>query len=326
MPDLRQLRALQAVAKAGSFSGAAEALNYTQPAVSKSIAALERELGAVLVERAFRPVRLTDAGAALVRHADELFARLSLARAEIDAITEANAGTVCVGTFGSAAAAFVVDALRDFRKRHPGVEVSIVEGMPSSLVRRLEAGELDLAVVFDFPAAGEDIGAGLELHDLLDQPFDVVLHPDHPLAREGRVRPVDLADDDWILQDFGPASPTLRLIGRMCAAAGFEPRVAFRVNDCQVILAMVAAGEGVSILPRLMLDPLRADVAVKPVDGAVPTQRVAAVRLPTRYLAPAAAEFLVALRDAAHARAESWAGAIASPAPGSARSSAPALP
>src|SRR5919108_1435267 len=115
MPDLRQLRALQAVATAGSFSGAADALDYTQPAVSKSIAALERDLGAVLVERGCRPVRLTDAGKALVRHADEVFARLALARSEIEAITRAEGGTVSVGTFGSAAAAFVVDALCEFR-------------------------------------------------------------------------------------------------------------------------------------------------------------------------------------------------------------------
>jgi DNA-binding transcriptional LysR family regulator len=307
MPDLRQLRALQAVAEAGSFSGAADALDYTQPAVSKSIATLERELGAVLVERQSRPVRLTDAGAALVRHADDVFARLSSAKLEIEAITQAEAGTVAVGTFGSAASAFVVDALCEFRKRHPDVRVSIVEGMPSSLVRRLRAGELDLAVVFDFPAAGEDIGEGLELHQLLDQPFDIVLHGNHPLARENRVRPADLANDDWILQDFGPESPTLKLIGRMCAAAGFEPRVAFRVNDCQVILAMVAAGEGVSILPRLMVDPLHADVVVRPVERDAPIQRVTAVRLPTRYLTPVAAEFLSALQDAAKRRVDSWA-------------------
>ena len=306
MPDLRQLRALQAVAEAGSFSGAADALNYTQPAISKSVAMLERELGAVLVERQCRPVRLTDAGAALVRHADEVFARLSSARSEIEVITNADAGTVAVGTFGSAAAAFVVDALCEFRKRHPGVHVSIAEGMPSALVRRLRAGELDLAVVFDFPAAGEDIGDGFELHQLFDQPFDIVLHPNHPRARENRVRPADVASDDWVLQDFGPESPTLKLIGRMCAAAGFEPRVVFRVNDCQVILAMVAAGEGVSILPRLMVDPLHADVVVTPVDGDVPIQRVAAVRLPTRYLAPATAEFLSALQDAAKRRVDSW--------------------
>src|SRR5919108_2531688 len=306
MPDLKQLRVLAAVAEAGSFSAAASALNYTQPAVSRIVASLERELGAVLVERRCRPVRLTDAGGALVRHADDVFARLSSARAEIEAITRADAGSVTLGTFGSAAATFVVQALCEFRKQRPAVQVSLVEGMPSALVRRLRAGELDIAVVFDFPAAGEDIGEGLELHHLLDQPFDIVLHPSHPLAGAERLRPAELADETWLLQDFGPQSPTVRLIGRMCAAAGFEPRVSFRVNDCHVILTMVAAGEGVSILPRLMLDASQREYVAKSVDGNTPIQRVAAVRLPNRYLSPAAAELLTTVKDAARRRADSW--------------------
>ena len=307
MPELKQLRVLAAVAETGSFSGAAARLSYSQPAVSRIVAALERELGAVLVERECRPVRLTDAGAALVRHADDMFAWLSSARSEIEAITQVEAGSVSIGTFSSAGTTFVVDALCDFRKRHPGVRVSIGEGsMPSALVRRLRAGDFDLAVVFDYPAAGADIGAGLELHHLMDVPWDIVLHPSHRLARRNRVRPADLADEDWLLPDFGPDSPSLRLINRMCAPAGFEPRVAFRINDCHMNQALVAAGEGVTTLPRLLLDPLHPGVVVRPVEGDAPTMRVAAVRLPTRYLAPAVAEFLAALKDAAGRRVDSW--------------------
>src|SRR5919109_2061999 len=277
MPDLKQLRVLRAVAEAGSFSAGAERLNYTQPAVSRIVAALERELGAVLVERERRPVRLTDAGAALVRHADDVFARLSSARSEIEAITQADAGSVSIGTFSSAGTSFVVNALSEFRRRHPGVRVSIGEGgMPSGLVRRLRRGDLDLAVVFDYPAAGEDIGAELELHHLLDVPWDVVLPRDSRLARKVRVRAADLANESWVLPDFGPESPSLRLIGRMCSAAGFEPRVAFRVSNCQMTLAMVAAGEGITLLPRLMLQAHPADVVIKPLSGKVPMERVAA--------------------------------------------------
>lgn len=308
MTELKQLRVLRTVAEAGSFSAAADRLSYTQPAVSRIVAALERELGAVLVERQCRPVRLTDAGAALVRHADEVFARLSSARSEIEAITQVDAGTVSLGTFSSAGTSFVVDALCEFRRRHPGVRVSIAEGsLPSSLVRRLRSGDLDLAVVFDYPAAGEDIGAGLELHHLVDVPFDIVLHPSHRLAGEDRVRLAELADEDWVLPDFGPESPSLKLIRRMCAAAGFEPRVAFKLNDCHMNQAMVAAGEGVTILPRLLIDS-HADVVAKPVDGEAPIQRVAAVRLPTRYAAPAATEFLAVLTEAAKRWAGSWTG------------------
>jgi DNA-binding transcriptional LysR family regulator len=307
MPELRQLRVLRAVAEAGSFSVAADRLSYTQPAVSRIVASLERELGAVLVERQCRPIRLTDAGIALVRHADDVFARLSSATSEIEAITQAHAGTVSLGTFSSAGRTFVVDALCAFRRKHPGVRISITEGgMPSALVRRLRSGDLDLAVVFDYPAAGEDIGVGLEPHHLIDVPFDIVLHPSHRLAGEKRVRPADLADDDWLLPDFGPDSPSMKLIARMCAAAGFEPRVAFRVNDCHMNQAMVAAGEGVSILPRLLLDP-HSGVLAKPVQGEAPTMRVAVVRLPTRYLAPAVAEFMTALSEAASRWVDSWA-------------------
>jgi DNA-binding transcriptional LysR family regulator len=308
MTELKHLRVLAAVAESGSFSGAAQRLNYTQPAVSRIVASLERELGAVLVDRQSRPVGLTDAGKALVRHAGEMFARLSSARSEIEAITQADAGTVSVGTFSSAGTSFVVDALCEFRKLHPGVRVSIAEAsMPSALVRRLRAGDLDLAVVFDYPAAGDDIGTGLELHHLLDAPWDIVLHANHRLARRKRVRPADLANEDWLLPDFGPDSPSLRLIARVCAAAGFEPRVVFRVNDCHMNQAMVAAGEGVSILPRLLLDPLHPGVVVRTVEGDAPTMRVAAVRLPNRYLTPAAAEFLRVLGEAAARRVASWA-------------------
>jgi DNA-binding transcriptional LysR family regulator len=307
MVELKHLRVLRAVAEAGSFSAAAERLNYTQPAVSRIVAALERELDAVLVERECRPVRLTDAGEALVRHADDVFARLSSASSEVEAISRADGGSVSLGTFSSAGTSFVVDALSEFRERHPAVRVTIVEaGMPSALVRRLRRGDLDLAVVFDYPAAGDDISAGLEFHHLLDVPWDVVLPRDSPLARKARLRPAHLAHENWVLPDFGPESPSLKLIGRMCAAEGFEPGVAFRVNDCHMNQALVAAGEGISILPRLLLNPVHPGVAVRPLARDTPTMRVAAVRVPTRFLAPATAEFLTVLKDAARRRGDSW--------------------
>lgn len=293
MPELRHLRVLATLAEAGSFSRAAERLNYTQPAVSRIVAQLEREVGAVLVERQARPVRLTDAGKALARHADGVFAQLSSAQAEIDAISRLDGGSVSLTTFSSAGRTFVVGALSELRRRHPGVRVSIAEGgLPSQMLRTLRAGDVDLAVVFDYPDAGEDVGVGLERHHLLDVPFDVVLPLEHELAARTGIRSQNLAGEGWLLPDFGPESPSLKLIARMCAAAGFEPRVAFRVNDCHLSQALAAAGEGIAVLPRLLLDPVHPGVAVRPLDGDAPTMRVLAVRMPNRYLSPCAAAFL----------------------------------
>jgi DNA-binding transcriptional LysR family regulator len=299
MTELKQLRVLRAVIDAGSFSAAADRLDYTQPAVSRIVAGLERELGATLVDRAMRPLRLTDAGAALVRHTERIFEQLASAQAEIDAITQLDGGALHVGTFSSAGAAFVVDAIAALTRAHPRLEVTITEDWPRALIGKLRDGELDVAVVFDFPQAGENIGDGLELDPLLDDPLMLVLPAAHRLARANRVAFAELADEAWLLPAFGPDSPSLRLINRGCAAAGFEPRVVCRVNDCQMTQAMIATGVGISILPQLMLQPVRPGVAVKPIARDGPVRRIAAARLPGRHRAPAAERFLTLLGQAA---------------------------
>ena len=287
MPDLRQLRALRAVADAGSFSGAAGALNHTQPAVSKTIANLEREMGAVLVERECRPVRLTDAGEALARHAGEMFAQLSSARSEIEATARVDAGTVSVGTFSSAGATFLGRAVRvpAAPSRGPGVHLGgrTARGDPSAASRRARPRDR-------LGPAGGRGGRGRASSSITRStiPGSSSCTRLSPRARRKRVRAADLAGEDWLLPEFNPDGPS-RLVRSMCAAAGFEPRVAYRVNDCQMTKAMVAAGEGVSIIPRLMLDPAPGDVAIRPVADFEIARRVAAVRLRTRYLTPAVA-------------------------------------
>jgi DNA-binding transcriptional LysR family regulator len=299
MPELKQLRVLRAVTAAGSFSAAADELDYTQPAVSRIVAGLERELGAQLVDRASRPLRLTDAGVALMRHADRIFEHVAGAEAEIQAIAQLEQGTLRVGTFSSAGAAFVVDAVAALKRAHPGIEVTLVEDWPSRLLSELRGGELDIAVVFDFPQAGEDIGEDIELCHLLDDPLVLVVPAEHLLAAAKQVGFADLADEDWLLPAFGPDSPSLRLINRGCAAAGFEPHVVCRINDCQMTQAMIATGVGIAMLPELMLHPVRDGVACKPIANDAPIRRVSAARLPARHRAPASDRFLGLLADAA---------------------------
>jgi DNA-binding transcriptional LysR family regulator len=300
MADLKQLRVLRAVSAAGSFSAAAADLSYTQPAVSKIVAALEREVGTTLVDRGTRPLRLTDAGEALARGAGAALEQLAAAQAEVEAIGQLDRGTLSLATFSSAGAALVVDALHELRHHHPHVEVSIAEkSVPSAAIQALRECDFDIVVTFDYPAAGDLVADDLEVHHLMDDPMDLVVPLTHRLARRKRVTFDDLADENWLLPDFGPQSPSFKLIHGNCVAAGFEPRVTFRINDCQMTQAMVAAGEGVALLPRLLLRPSHPGISVKPLGSSAPIRRIVAVRLPTRYQTPLAQHFLELLRDAA---------------------------
>jgi DNA-binding transcriptional LysR family regulator len=146
MLDVRRMRVLREVAARGSFSSAAEALAYTQSAVSQQIAALEREAGTVLVERMPRGVRLTDAGRALVGHAEVILARLADAEAELDAMAGLRGGRLRLTTFATAGATVVPRAIAEFRRRHPGVELSLEPEEPQDGLARLRAGEADIAL------------------------------------------------------------------------------------------------------------------------------------------------------------------------------------
>jgi DNA-binding transcriptional LysR family regulator len=301
MPELKHLRVLRAVAQAGSFSAAADSLDYTQPAVSKMVAALEREVGATLIDRGTRPLRLTDAGEALASRAAAALEQLATAQLEIEAVSRLDRGRVSVATFSSAGSGLVVTALCALREQHPGVEVAIAErSMPSAAIAGLRECEHDLAITFDHPGAGVFIAEDLEVTPLMDDPMDLVVSRDHPLAGRKRVAFADLAHERWLLPDFGPTSPSYRLISRGCSAAGFEPDIAYRINDCHMTQAMVAAGEGIAVLPRLMLAPLHPGVAIKPFGASeAPIRRIVAVRLPSRYMTPAVERFVQLLGDAA---------------------------
>src|ERR671921_1611700 len=148
MLDVRRLRVLREVAAGGSFSAAAESLAYTQSAVSQQIAALEREAGIRLVDRNARGVRLTDAGRALVDHADAILARLADAEAELEAIAGLRGGRLRMASFESAGATLMPLAIAQFSASHPGVELSMTLGEPEDTEPQLKSGEADLALGF----------------------------------------------------------------------------------------------------------------------------------------------------------------------------------
>jgi DNA-binding transcriptional LysR family regulator len=293
MESLPRLRVLAELAKRGSFSAAAEALNYTQPAVSKQIAALERETGTQLVVRGVRPVRFTDAGEALARHAQTVFEQLAAASAELEAIAALQAGRLRLGTFSSAGATLVVQALAEFHDQHPGVEVTIVEASPEPLAQAVRAGELDLVVVYDYPMIGQTLDDGLNAHHLLDDPADLLVHDGHRLANRKTATFADLRDERWLFPILGPDVPPQKLLTANCAAAGYEPNIAFQINDCEMTQALVAAGMGISLLPRLAIHPIHPGVRVIPLKG-THVRRVLALRLSEAHT-PASDAFLTLL-------------------------------
>ncbi len=301
MLNAQRLNVLREVAARGSFSGAAEALSYTQSAVSQSVATLEAELGVALIERDRRGVRPTAAGAALVDHAEGILARIEAAESEVAAIAGVRGGRLRMASFPTAGATLMPVAIATFRAAHPGVAVSLAEGEPGEIVPRLRGGELDLALTYEFPDVGERLGAGLRRFDLLDEEIRVALPLSHPLAAADGVRLADLAGESWI-QTSAPA-PFARHVVRACNAAGFEPDVSFESDDFQTVQGLVAAGVGVALIPRLALIGVREDVTIRPLSPAGPRRKVLAVSR-RAAVTPAVATMVDVLRSAAPRFAE----------------------
>jgi DNA-binding transcriptional LysR family regulator len=296
MLDVRRMRVLREVAARGSFSAAAEALSFTQSAVSQHVAALERETGTQLVERGRRGVRLTDAGRVLVGHADAILARIDSAEEELAALAGLRGGRLRLISFQSGGATLAPRAVAAFHTRHPHVELSMLEAEPDEAAARLRAGDADIALVYDHPSVPELLPADLDLLHLVDDPYEAILPAGHPLAKRRRFELSNLADDPWIASS--DAAGCRRIVRALCHEAGFEPRVAFEVDETTAAQALVAADVGVTLLPRLALSAVHPGVVVRQLAD-TPMRRVWAARLDDAYPSPAADAMLQTLQDVA---------------------------
>jgi molybdate transport repressor ModE-like protein len=248
MLDVRRLRVLREVARRGSFSAAAQSLGYTQPAVSRHIALLERETGTTLLERRPTGARLTDAGELLVTYTESVLARLRDAEEALDALLGLRAGKLRMSTLTSAASTIVPLAIAEYRRRLPDVELAVSMVDPFGVLPLLRAGEVDLSICNDESA--------LELPDvegilLFDEPMLIALPREHRLGRRRRVRLGELANERWMLGTAMSCPDADRFV-RACHAAGFEPDVAFHNDDYTAVLGFVAAGVGVAPVPEMV--------------------------------------------------------------------------
>jgi DNA-binding transcriptional LysR family regulator len=305
MLNLSRLQVLREVLVRGSFSAAAEALSYTQSAISQSIARLEAETGTALVVRDRRGVRPTAAGATLAAHAERIFEQVQAAEADLAAIMGGRAGRLRVASFPSGGAALMPMAVARFRRAHPDVKLTLVEDEPEEIAPRLRAGELALALLFEFPGAhrrGQRPGAGLSSTLLLEDPMHVVLPAEHRLAEQPRLTLGDLSSEQWV--QTSASSPCARHVVRSCLAAGYEPDVAFESDDYDTVQGLVAAGVGVALIPGLALGAAHSGIVVRSLAPSSPSRRVTVATMPGAGVAPAARSMIQVLTDVARRYSE----------------------
>jgi DNA-binding transcriptional LysR family regulator len=251
--NVERLRVLHAVAVTGSVRSAAASLHVTSSAASQQLARLESEIGQPLLERRGRGVRLTDAARLLVEHTTRLLAQLEQAEAELAAHSGAVAGRLTVAAFATAARGLCPAALRSLRDRHPELQARLVELEPDAAIPALARGDVDVAIVQDWTDAPLSLPAGLTRRHLLDDPFDVAVPADHPIPGTEPVALTELADEEWISWSDGQIChdwlvDTFR-------AHGLDTRIAHTASEHSTQLALVAAGLGVAVVPRLGRGP-----------------------------------------------------------------------
>jgi len=278
--DLRRLRLLQELSARGTIAAVADALQFTPSAVSQQLAVLEREAGAVLLERAGRGVRLTDAGLVLVGHAKALLDRTALAEADLAAAAGTVAGRGRIAAFQSVALRLAAPAMGALARDAPGLRCELVEAEPEESLPALALGDLDLVLADEWQHQQRSLPAGIDRHDLHRDPVRLVLCADHPLAQRHPVAvpAPELAASVWTTGHRGTGweevtQRTCRQLG------GFDPDIRHRANDSVVGLTLVAHGLAVMLLPDLLSPATHPGVAVRDLaEGAVHRTIFAATR------------------------------------------------
>ncbi|QDO18735.1 LysR family transcriptional regulator [Streptomyces sp. S1A1-8] len=267
MLNLERLRTLDALARHGSVSGAAEGLHVTTSAVSQQMSKLEREVGQQLLAKNGRGVRLTDAGRLLAEHAARILSQVELAQADLEAQRGQVVGELRLSAFPTAARGLFPTALAALRADHPGLRVRSSELEPEAGVAGVIRGDLDLAVVLDWYNKPMPLPDGLVKAPILDDPADVAMLVGHRLADRAEVDLGDFADDEWIT--WGEGEFCHEWLMFTLRSRGVEPHIGHRAAETHTQLGLVAAGLGVCIAPLLGRHPMPDGVVTVPLRQAV---------------------------------------------------------
>lgn len=243
------LRTLVAVIRAGSFADAARDLGYTGSAVSQQIATLERVVKVPLFERAAHSVRPTAAAEFLAARAHDTLASLKALEDDITGMAEGTVGLIRIGSFPTASEQLLPEALAAFLSRHLKVEIFFDEGESEDLVTSLQDGRIDLALVYHYDLVPKSWPRSLQAKPLLDEELILLLPEGHRLTTADTVVLPDLATENWVSTREG--TPGSKCMVRLCTGKGFEPAVAVRSNDYDVIRSFVRSSLGIALVPAL---------------------------------------------------------------------------
>lgn len=244
-----RLTMLSMIQRHGTVTAAAQALRYSPSTVSHQVKQLSAELGVPLLEQHGRNVRLTPAAASLLRHVDAMSAEWETALADLGRFSETVSGTLGLCGFTTAAGLLLPPTMRALNARFPHMQTQTIEAEPSECFDFLLSGDADVAVVVaapDIPAGGDD---RFSHHLLIDDPLDLMVPLDHPLAGRESVTIADTVDETWILGR--PGTTYHQLLLASCASAGFKPRIGHFANDWNTGTALVHGGFGVCVASRL---------------------------------------------------------------------------
>ncbi|WP_171166188.1 LysR substrate-binding domain-containing protein [Streptomyces sp. I05A-00742] len=296
MLDLSRMRALHAVSVHGSVSAAAIALGYTPSAVSQAITKLERETRTPLLERRGRGVALTDAAVRLAETARELLVLVERAETELDERRGLPTGRLTIGAFPTAARDLLPGVLARLAREHPTVDARLSEIDPHLSMGLVAQGAIDLAVAHDWDINPLPAPEGMERVTLGEDRCEVLVPEGHPLTGRDAIAATDLVDERWICQP--PGTVCHDWLVRTLRETGHEPNLAHQVAEYQTQLALVEAGLGVALIPRLGRGPLPPGVAVLRLEP-VPVRRLFAYWRIGAARRPAITETVRLLRAAA---------------------------
>jgi len=300
--ELSQLRTLRELRERETITATAQALHLTPSAVSQQVAALSRSVGAPLLARHGRRVRLTPQAIILLEHADRVHTELEAAQADLAAFEDGRAGVVSVGAFATAITGLVVPALELLSRERPGISLRVDEAEPPGCLTSLDTGELDIAVTVDYALGPSQDDPRYHRTELRRDPLRLVLPSAHPAASNADLDLRDLADEAWVTGATG--HPCSEITTAACAAAGVSPRIVHRVDSWEAAIALVACGAGVALVPELALAARHPGVSALAVRHHQPARNVYAAVRRGSQLAPHIAAVLAALTAAARASAE----------------------